>query len=200
MNNIDKFFNKDAKKFAYEYFSYISNIFRAIDSNEIKNFIDSLLTAREIGASIFFIGNGGSASTATHFANDLAVGTNSYFKPFRAISLTDNQAVITAIGNDFGFEEVYTRQLQLLGKPGDLVVGISASGNSRNLIRAFEYAKLNQIKTFAITAFNGGSMKLIADGGIHVPTEAGEYGPAEDAHLILVHLVANYLMRLVKHE
>lgn len=200
MNNIDAFFNKDSIKFAEAYFLYVSTVFQAIDKNEIKNFIATILTARENEASIFFIGNGGSASTATHFANDLAVGTNSYKKPFRAISLTDNQSIITAIGNDLGFEEVYARQLQLLGKQGDLVVAISASGNSTNLIKAFEYAKLNSIQTFAITGFDGGMIKSMADGGIHVPTELKEYGPTEDVHLVLVHLVANYLNRLLKHE
>ena len=200
MNNIDKFFNQDAEKFADAYLSYLSSVLQVIDRVEIRNFIDVLLTARKNRASIFFIGNGGSASTATHFANDLAVGTNSYDKPFRAISLTDNQAIITAIGNDFGFEEVYLRQLQLLAKPGDVVVAISASGNSLNLIKAFEYAKVNEIRTFAITGFDGGKMKLIADGGIHVPTESKEYGPAEDAHLVIDHLVANYLSRLINQK
>ena len=200
MNNIDKFFDKDAEKFADAYLSYLSFVLKAIDRGEIRNFIDFILTARKNRASIFFIGNGGSASTATHFANDLAVGTNSYDQPFRAISLTDNQAIITAIGNDFGFEQVYLRQLQLLAKPGDLVVAISASGNSLNLIKAFEYAKVNEIKTFAITGFDGGKMKLMADGGIHVPTDSKEYGPAEDVHLVIDHLVANYLSRLVNQK
>ena len=116
------------------------------------------------------------------------------------MSLTDNQAVITALGNDFGYEEVFVRQLMVVSRPGDVLVSISASGNSTNLIRAMEYAASADIKTVAITAFDGGQMKEIADDGIHVPTSPKEYGPAEDAHMILDHLVGSYLIRLVRNE
>ncbi len=149
--------------------------------------------------TIFFIGNGGSAATASHFANDLAYGTNDYDQPFRAISLTDNVPVLTALGNDFGYEDIFLRQLQVLAKKGDVLVGISASGNSANLVKAFDYALSVDIKTVAITAFDGGKIKALADEGIHVPTEPQEYGPAEDAHMVLDHLVSAYLMRLIKH-
>jgi D-sedoheptulose 7-phosphate isomerase len=197
MNNLDRIFTSDPVSFADAYLGYLTEVLRSIDRNAIGKFAETLLDARERGASIFFIGNGGSASTASHFANDIAVGTNSYAKPFRAISLTDNQAIITAIGNDFGFDEIFSRQLQLLGKQGDIVVAISASGNSKNLLKAFEYANENGIKTVAITAFSGGAMKEMADEGIHVPTGPKEYGPAEDAHMILDHLLGNYLLRVV---
>jgi len=200
MNNIDHFFNKDPVVFANSYLSYLNDVLRKIDTDDIGRFAQTLLDTRERGATIFFIGNGGSAATASHFANDIAVGTNSYEKPFRVISLTDNQAIITAIGNDFGYQDIFVRQLQILGKPEDVLVGISASGNSPNLILAFEYAKSNGIKTVAITAFDGGKLKLMADEGIHVPTAPMEYGPAEDAHMVLDHLIGAYLMRWVKTE
>lgn len=200
MNNLNSIFTKDPVAFAGAYLEYLSNVLKEIDTGEIGRFIQMLLEARERGATIYFIGNGGSAATASHFANDLAVGTNSYDKPFRAISLTDNQAIITALGNDFGYEEIFVRQLRVLGIAGDVVVGISASGNSPNLIRTFEYAKSAGIKTVAITAFDGGKMKQMADQCIHVPTPPKEYGPAEDAHMILDHLVGAYLMRIVRHD
>ena len=155
------------------------------------------MNARKRKATIFFIGNGGSAATASHFANDISIGTNDYDKPFKAISLTDNVPILTALGNDFGFDEIFVRQLRVLGQPGDVVVGISASGNSANLLKAFEYAKKINIKTVAITGFDGGKLKTMADEGIHVPTGTKEYGPAEDAHMILNHLVGAYLMRIV---
>jgi D-sedoheptulose 7-phosphate isomerase len=199
MNNLDRIFTSDPVSFADAYLGYLTEVLKSIDRNAIGKFTKTLLDARERGASIFFIGNGGSASTASHFANDIAVGTNSYAKPFRAISLTDNQAIITAIGNDFGFDEIFSRQLQLLGKQGDIVVAISASGNSKNLLKAFEYANENGIKTVAITGFSGGAMKEMADEGIHVPTGSKEYGPAEDAHMILDHLIGNYLLRFIQN-
>lgn len=198
MNNIDRFFSRDPVVFARSYIDYLTQILNGIDSSEIGRFVTTLLDARDRGATIFFIGNGGSATTASHFANDLAIGTNSYEKPFRVISLADNQAIITAIGNDFGYQDIFVRQLHILGKGGDVLVAISASGNSPNLLSAFKYAKSAGIKTVAITAFDGGKMKMVADEGIHVPTAPKEYGPAEDAHMVLDHLVSAYLMRLVK--
>ena len=198
MNNIDRFFSRDPIAFAKAYIDYLTQILNGINASEIGRFVTTLLDARDRGATIFFIGNGGSAATASHFANDLAIGTNSYEKPFRVISLTDNQAIITAIGNDFGYQDIFVRQLRILGKVGDVVVAISASGNSPNLLSALEYAKSAGIKSVAITAFDGGKMKMMADEGIHVPTAPKEYGPAEDAHMVLDHLVGAYLMRLVK--
>jgi D-sedoheptulose 7-phosphate isomerase len=200
MNNIDRIFTKDPAAFAGAYLEYLTSVLKTIDVREIGQFVQTILDARERGATIYFIGNGGSAATASHFANDIAIGTNSYDKPFRAVSLTDNLAIITAVGNDFGYEDIFVRQLQVLGRKGDVVVGISASGNSPNLIKAFEYAKSVGIKTVAITAFDGGKMKPMADEGVHVPTAPKEYGPAEDAHMVLDHLVGAYLMRAIKND
>lgn len=198
MNNIDRFFTRDPIAFAEAYLQYLAEVMKRIDVTEVGRFIQTLLESRERDATVFFIGNGGSAATASHFANDLAIGTNSYDKPFRVISLTDNQATITAIANDFGYQDIFVRQLRVLGKSGDVVVGISASGNSPNIVNAFEFAKSAGIKTIAVTAFDGGKIKAIADEGIHVPTALKEYGPAEDAHMMLDHLVGAYLMRLIK--
>ncbi len=198
MNNIDRIFTPDPVAFAGAYLDYLQSVLRRVDTAEIGRFIQTLLDARERGATVFFIGNGGSAATASHFANDLGHGTLAYAKPFRAVSLTDNNAVITALANDYGYEEIFVKQLQILGKKGDVLVGISASGNSPNLLKAFSYARSAGIKTVAITAFDGGKLKAMADEGIHVPTEPKEYGPAEDAHMVLDHLVGAFMMRYVK--
>lgn len=200
MNNLDKIYTNNPSDFAKAYLGYLTRVLENIDTDAIGEFINVLLAARSRGATIFFIGNGGSAATASHFANDLSIGTNAYKKPFRALSLTDNLAIITAIGNDFGYEEIFVRQLMVLGREGDVLVGISASGNSPNLIRAFDHAKTIGIQTVAITAFDGGKMKNIADHLVHIPTGQKEYGPAEDAHMILDHLIGAYLMRLISSE
>lgn len=197
MNNIDRFFTPDPAGFAQAYLKYLQGVLQRIDAAEVGRFIATLLDARERGATIFFIGNGGSAATASHFANDISIGTNVYERPFRAVSLTDNVPIITAIANDFGYEDIFVRQLRVLGTAGDVVVAISASGNSPNLLRAFEHATSAGMKTIAITAFDGGKLKAVADDGIHVPTGMKEYGPAEDAHMALDHLVGAYLMRIV---
>jgi len=198
MNRIDKFFTEDIEQYSKSYFSYLQEIFEKIDTSEIKEFVEILLATRESEGTIFFMGNGGSAATASHFANDLAFGTNDYIKPFKVVSITDNVPVLSALANDYGYDEIFIRQLKIYAKKGDIVVGISASGNSENLINAFEYASSVGIKTVALTAFDGGKMRTIADQGIQIPTNKNEYGPAEDLHMILDHLVGSYLMRLIK--
>ena len=167
--------------------------------SDVEQFVEILLDARSRGSTIFFIGNGGSAVTASHFVNDISIGTKSRNKPFRAISLCDNQAVITAIANDYGYEYIFSQQLAVLLKKDDVVVAISASGNSPNLLKAIDVAKQKGAINVGLTAFDGGKMKVMVDISVHVPTEKGEYGPAEDAHMALGHLVSNYLMRFVQN-
>jgi len=199
MNNIDKFYTSDAKKFSSNYLNYLKQVIDGLDTGQIANFIQILVEAREEGRTIFFIGNGGSAATSSHFANDISIGINDYEKPFKAVSLADNLPIITALGNDFGYEEIFYRQLKVMGKKDDVLVSISASGNSPNLLKAVEYAKSIGIITVGITAFDGGKLKQESDHSIHVQTERGEYGPAEDVHMIMDHLVGAYLMRFVKN-
>ena len=187
-----------SKEFSDEYLEYLTILIAQLDRSAISRFADLLLESRENKTTTFFLGNGGSASTATHFVNDVSLGSRQFEKPFRAISLCDNQAVITAIANDDGYEKIFSQQLKVLLKKQDVVVAISASGNSPNLIDAIVTAKKMSAITVGISAFDGGKMKEIVDFSVHVPTEKGEYGPAEDAHMILDHLIGNYLMRLVK--
>ena len=201
MNNIDQIYSESLsiKDYSKSYIDYLSSVLNNISLKDIEKFVEVLLEARERESSIFFIGNGGSAATASHFANDIAIGTRTYEKPFRAISLCDNQAVITAIANDDGYEKIFSQQLQVLLKKQDVVVAISASGNSPNLLDAIDTAKKMNTITVGISAFDGGKMKEMVDISVHVPTEKGEYGPAEDAHMVLDHLVSNYLMRFVRN-
>ena len=200
MNNIDQIYSESLsiKDYSKSYIDYLSSVLSNISLTDIEKFVEVLLEARERESSIFFIGNGGSAATASHFANDIAIGTRTYEKPFRAISLCDNQAVITAIANDDGYKKIFSQQLKVLLKKQDVVVAISASGNSPNLLDAIDTAKKMNTITVGISAFDGGKMKEMVDVSLHVPTEKGEYGPAEDAHMVLDHLISNYLMRLVR--
>ncbi len=199
MNNIDKIFNdaSDIKEFSSQYMDYLNSILKSINSEQIEKFVEVILEAREQESQIFFIGNGGSASTASHFANDMAIGTRSLDKPFKAISLTDNVSIISAIGNDYGFDEIFYQQTKLYLKKNDVLVAISASGNSKNLIKAVDYVNAIGGITIGISAFDGGQLCKKSMHSVHVPTEQGEYGPAEDCHLIINHLVSNYLLRLV---
>ena len=178
--------------FSNNYLEYLTNLIAKLDREAIAKFADLLLQSRDSGATTYFLGNGGSASTATHFVNDVSLGSRQFEKPFRAISLCDNQAVITAIANDDGYENIFLQQLQTLSKPGDTIVCISASGNSKNLIKAIEYAKDNNIYVVGLTAFDGGYLKDNCDLNIHVPTKVGEYGPAEDLHMVVCGLIGSY--------
>ena len=181
-----------SKKFSDEYLEYLTTLIARLDRSAISQFADLLLQSRENKTTTFFLGNGGSASTATHFVNDVSLGSRQFKKPFRAISLCDNQAVITAIANDDGYENIFLQQLQTLATAGDTIVCISASGNSKNLIKAIGYAKENNIYVVGLTAFDGGYLKDNCDLNIHVPTKIGEYGPAEDLHMVICGLVGSY--------
>jgi D-sedoheptulose 7-phosphate isomerase len=197
MNYLEEVYkhNPEAESFAQGYLDYLKDLITQLDLKQIAAFIATLWQVRERNGRIFFIGNGGSASTASHFANDIDIGTRTWAKPFRAVSLVDNIAVLTAIGNDYGYEEIFVRQLTTQMSPGDVVVAISASGNSPNVIKAVEYANANGAVTVALTGFDGGGLKKIAQICVHVPTNKGEYGPVEDIHLILDHLSAAYLQQ-----
>ena len=203
MNNVQSIFNDSlsASEFSRKYLQYLSTVLEKLDEKAIGSFIELILKVREDGKTIYFIGNGGSAATASHFSNDLMIGTRSSRKPFKAISLTDNVAVLTAIGNDFGYEELFTKQLEPLLQAGDLVVAISASGNSSNIIKALELAKKRECKTIGLSGFDGGKLKEMADVSLHVQTPKGEYGPVEDIHMIFDHIIGNYLLMYCrKHD
>ena len=155
MNQIEKIFmeNPTPSEFSKNYFDYLSTIFKKIDEKAIQKMVEVILIAREKNKTIFFIGNGGSAATASHFANDLAIGTRTSGKPFKVMSLTDNNAVLTAIGNDFGYENLFVKQLEAYLKDGDIIVAISASGNSPNIINAIEFGKLRNCTTIGTKRF-----------------------------------------------
>jgi D-sedoheptulose 7-phosphate isomerase len=185
-----------SKQFSDEYLNYISTLISQLDRTYISSFVDHVLSVRENKQTIFFLGNGGSASTASHFVNDISLGSRQFENPFRAVSLCDNQAVITAIANDDGYENIFLQQLQTQAKPGDSMVCISASGNSQNLVKAVEWSKANQVYTISLTAFDGGYLKQNTDLNIHVPTKIGEYGPAEDLHMVVCGLIGSYFRAL----
>ncbi len=188
------------EEFVRGYTEHLSKILLSLNAGEVARFIDVLLDTRDQGGRIFFLGNGGSAATASHFANDLLAGMRlrDDQKPFKAIALTDNVALMTAIANDEGYVEVFKKQLEVLMEKKDVVVAISASGNSPNLIRAIEYANSRGNRTVGLVGFDGGKIKQICSHTVLVPTEKGEYGPVEDVHMILDHMVTSYLYRAVR--
>ncbi len=201
-NHVDKIFEEGSTpaKFVRNYASYLSTLLEKMDARAVEKVIECFLAARERGNTLYFIGNGGSAATASHFANDLTIGTRGAHKPFKAVSLTDNVAVLTAVGNDSGYDQIFVQQLQALLAKGDVVIAISASGNSPSVLKGVEYANTRGGITVGITGFDGGLLAQSCAIRLHVDTPKGEYGPVEDMHLIFNHMIGNYLMRVVRHN
>ena len=168
----------------------LSKYVSEIKFDEFETLVNLLLQSRRNNAQVLIAGNGGSAATSSHFAIDLGVGTMKLGKlPIKSISLADNLSTITAIANDLDFSKVFEKQIEVLGKPGDLLILISASGNSKNLINALNTAVQKEMKVFTLTGFDGGELKLLSSGSnIHIPSMVGEYGLVEDLHLSICHM------------
>tara|TARA_Y100001935_G_C17249912_1_gene480416 strand:- start:245 stop:868 length:624 start_codon:yes stop_codon:yes gene_type:complete len=181
--------------FAEKYFARLHQIFKGIDLNKLDKLEKVLLKARSNQNTIFVFGNGGSAATASTMANDLGfdiLKKTSTKKPFKFFALTDNTPVITAISNDVGYENVILNQLKIHFKKNDIAIFISASGNSKNLLKAAKWIKHNNGKVLSFLGFDGGKLRKISDINILVKSEKGEYGPVEDCHLIINHILAHW--------
>ncbi len=169
-----------------------------LEISEIQTLVNLINLARTQKRNVFLAGNGGSATTASHFAVDLGTGTlKAGSEPVKALSLSENLGIITAISNDINFDSIYEKQIEVLGIPGDLLILFSASGNSRNLINAFYAATKLNLNIFSITGFDGGKLRELTKGfNIHVRSEIGEYGLVEDAHLSICHMITECIRAL----
>ena len=171
-----------------KYISHLQDVLERLTLTDVRDTIDTVMEAYRAEKQIFVIGNGGSASTASHLACDLGKGTSTPGKPrFRVMSLTDNVATMTAWSNDVSYEDVFVEQLKNFVSPGDVVLGISASGNSENVLRAMQYAADIGCKTIGWSGFGGGKLATICD--INVVVDSNLYGPVEDVHLMLNHIL-----------
>ena len=181
-----------------EYFSTGGKLLTQIPNEEVMALAIAINQARKTGGTVYIAGNGGSASTASHFATDIGIGSLNRANPVRSMSLCDNTAAITAIANDMDYSSIFAQQLKLLGKQGDLLIVISASGNSNNLLKAVGVASELGIQSHSLTGFDGGKLKQLTSGrNIHVETPKGAYGLVEDAHLVICHVITECI-RLVK--
>lgn len=171
---------------------------RRIDDERLESAIDVLSRAREEGSTVFSIGNGGSAATASHFAGDLAKNTKREgYKPFRAISLVADLSLVTAYGNDEGFDRIFAEQLNSLMSGGDVIVAISASGNSQNIISAVLAGKERGAVVIGLSGFDGGRLRNLADVSIHVPSR--QYELVEDVHGIVLHSIVSWFRHVGRH-
>lgn len=181
------------------YFDLLKQSVDDLDRNAIISFVDLLLKARKNGNNIYIMGNGGSASTASHFTCDFNKGL-SYKRDlrFKMISLNDNIPTMLAYSNDLGYENVFVEQLKNFLKKDDVVIGISGSGNSENVLKAIEYANSINAKTVGITGFNGGKLKNIVDISIH--TNINNMQVAEDVHMTICHMLYSIMSPILEAE
>ena len=185
-----KDFTNDVK----DYISKEIQVLKSLDINTINILMNAILDAYEKSANIYIFGNGGSASTASHFQNDFNKGISEHLeKKFNFVCLNDNIPTVLAIANDLGYENVFSFQLENKLKKDDLVIAISGSGNSANVLKAIEYAKSEGIKTIGITGYDGGKLAKMADISFNVKIDDMQI--TEDVHLILDHLMMSVFCR-----
>jgi D-sedoheptulose 7-phosphate isomerase len=173
-------------------------LLQRIDLTLVSKLVEKLYEAYHEGRRVFIFGNGGSAATASHFAEDLAKGTVKDLgvqKRLRVLSLTDSVPFISALGNDCGYETIFREQLVTNASPGDIAIAISGSGNSPNVVSAIKWARENGLYTVGLTGFNGGTLKGMVDLSLHSPVLDMEI--AENTHTIVMHLTVGGLRAML---
>ena len=180
-------------KFVGDYLESLSGVMEKLDRDAFGHAIEILREAYANDHQIFIAGNGGSAATANHFVCDF--GKNAApldgGRRFRVISLSDNVEKITAFANDIAFDEIFSQQLKNLMNERDVLITVSASGNSPNIVKDCEYARTKNAPIIALTGFSGGKSREYADASLHVDAES--YEQAEDAHLIILHMIVCFV-------
>jgi D-sedoheptulose 7-phosphate isomerase len=178
------------------YFDKVRKVMDEVSAEDVGEVIRVLEEAYQRGRTVFICGNGGSAATASHWACDLGKGTVAEGKPrFRVLSIGDHQALLTAYANDCGYETVFAEPIRSWARPGDVVILITASGNSPNILAAARAAREMGCTTVGLIGFGGGKLADLVDRQITV--NCREYGPVEDLHMILDHLISGFLRQKI---
>ncbi len=182
------------KDYLVEYGSQLQAAMAALPSEGLDQFHRLLLETVKNGRRIYVGGNGGSAAIADHLCCDFTKGTHAAGHPtLRTHSLSANTALLTALSNDFSYDEAFSKQLQMLGEAGDAVILISSSGNSPNVLAAAQTARAIGMKILAMVGFSGGKLPALADASLHV--RASNYGLVEDAHQAIMHVLSQWIAR-----
>lgn len=177
------------------HFADVRRVLTHVQASAVQRIVDIFRDARERGSFIYIAGNGGSSSTASHWVNDLGKATKrSGRRPLKAMCLSDNVSWFSALSNDEGYERSFAGQLENFAGPGDVLTCISASGNSPNLVRAVEVARLAKVTTVGLLGFDGGALKHLVDEALCVETDKGMYELVEDVHAAICHAVTRCLI------
>jgi D-sedoheptulose 7-phosphate isomerase len=180
-----------------DYVGRHSRVVATLDVPAVERAAQTIITAFDHKRTVFTCGNGGSATTASHMAADLGKNSAIDGKPrLRVIGLSDNMSWFSALGNDLGYENVFVEQLANFLQPGDVLIAISASGNSPNVVKAAEYARANGGKVIGLVGFKGGKLKDLSDVAVHIQID--DYGPVEDSHLMLDHIFVEALREHIR--
>lgn len=181
-----------------EYMTKLSEVINNIDFKEVERAMNAVVDTYDREGTIFIFGNGGSASTASHIVCDFNKGASIHLeKKFKFVCLNDNLATITAISNDCGYENIFSLPLEGQLKTGDMILAISGSGNSKNVIKAVEYAKSRGNKVIGLSGYNGGKLRELSDYKLHV--DINDMQKAEDTHMIILHLMAQIIAKRFGH-
>lgn len=180
--------------------SLIPTAIATVDESALDNFLAAIESVIKQGSRIWILGNGGSAAISDHFATDLAkVNIDTGLRVF-ATSLCSNGPVLTALSNDYSYPDAFAHQIRAFAQPGDLVIAVSSSGNSENVIRAMQQAKQAKAMSVGLSGFDGGRLAQEAEISIHVRTEVGDYATAEDAHSVICHAITLQLRERGERE
>ncbi len=180
--------------YAKGYARRLDEVLSTLDWAAVGRAVEVIGAAIDSRHAMYIVANGGSAAVASHIVNDLVAG--GYIEgpaPFRVFALTDNLATVTALGNDAGFDNIFERQLRVYLSPGDVVLAMSVSGNSENILRAVDCAKSMGAATVGFCGFSGGRLAHACDVSVHAPTTLDEYGPVEDIFSVLGHILCGHL-------
>lgn len=186
----------NVKEFTKSYIKNLKDLLDKVDENVVEEIIEKIDKCVKSKSRFYVIGNGGSSATVSHMANDLGVGLKRRdIISLDIISLGDNSPVVTAVANDIGYDNIFYMQLKDIMKPEDVLLAISCSGNSPNIVKAVEYAKEVGSKVIGVSGFDGGKLKEMSDIKFHVDAPKGEYGLVEDVHMILDHIIYSYYIQ-----
>lgn len=184
----------ETQKTIHNYLRLVKDTIDKLDEGQIEKAIEAFMRVYHSGNTIYIFGNGGSAATATHAAGDFVKGASfGLDKRFKMISLVDNLPALMAIANDISYDDIFIEQLRNFMQPGDLVIGISGSGNSKNVVKAMEFAKNKGVQTIAFCGFKGGAISKIGD--IIVHSVAQDMEVAEDIHMMVFNVIKKEVMR-----
>lgn len=176
-----------------EYLGNLSQALDRLDRDSLEKFADLIMETYERGGTIYVFGNGGSGANASHLCGDFVKGLSyGNLKRFKAICLNDNIPALMAVANDISYDDIFSEQLKNFARPGDLVIGLSGSGNSENVVRAFAHAVEIGASTVALCGFSGGKIKKMANHSVHADIQDMEI--SEDIHLIIAHCTKRLIM------